>query len=122
MILGIKYMLGSTEQKATYKKSMLPYLVGAVLLFGGVSITTKIIENVALDDIGYVNIGSYEPSQASNMANRYIRDHNEKEIQAEYDRAKEELLSESNSEKRNEDKISYLRKYMSVLNSYLTNN
>lgn len=33
-ILGIKYMLGSVEDKSEYKKDMIPYLVGSVLLFG----------------------------------------------------------------------------------------
>lgn len=32
-ILGVKYMMGSTEEKAEYKKAMMPYLVGAVLVF-----------------------------------------------------------------------------------------
>jgi type IV secretory pathway VirB2 component (pilin) len=32
--IGIKYMYGSVEEKAEYKKSMMPYLIGAVLLFG----------------------------------------------------------------------------------------
>ena len=32
-ILGIKYMIGSAEEKADYKKSMIPYLVGAAVLF-----------------------------------------------------------------------------------------
>lgn len=33
-ILGIKYMLGSIEEKAEYKKDLVPYFVGAILLFG----------------------------------------------------------------------------------------
>lgn len=33
-ILGVKYMLSSIEEKAEYKKDMIPYLVGAFLLFG----------------------------------------------------------------------------------------
>lgn len=33
-VLGVKYMMGSLEEKAEYKKSMVPYLVGAVLVFG----------------------------------------------------------------------------------------
>ena len=33
-ILGIKYMLGSVEEKAEYKKDIIPYLIGACLLFG----------------------------------------------------------------------------------------
>lgn len=33
MVLGIKYMMGSAEEKASYKKTMIPYLVGAILVF-----------------------------------------------------------------------------------------
>ena len=33
--IGIKYMLGSVEEKATYKQTLLPYLIGAILLFTG---------------------------------------------------------------------------------------
>lgn len=36
--LGIKYMLGSVEERAQYKKTMLPYLIGAILVFGASSI------------------------------------------------------------------------------------
>lgn len=32
MILGIKYMIGSVEEKAEYKKSMIPYIIGILLL------------------------------------------------------------------------------------------
>lgn len=32
-ILGIKYMMGSVEEKSEYKKSMIPYLVGAACIF-----------------------------------------------------------------------------------------
>lgn len=32
MVLGIRYMLGSVEQRAEYKKTMVPYIVGIVLL------------------------------------------------------------------------------------------
>lgn len=32
MVIGIKYMLGSAEEKAEYKKSLMPYVIGAVLL------------------------------------------------------------------------------------------
>ena len=34
IILGIKYMMGSASEKAEYKKTMIPYLVGAVLVVG----------------------------------------------------------------------------------------
>lgn len=37
-VLGIKYMLGSAEEKAEYKKTLMPYLIGAVLVFGASAI------------------------------------------------------------------------------------
>lgn len=33
MFLGIKYMMGSAAEKAEYKKTMIPFVVGVVLLF-----------------------------------------------------------------------------------------
>lgn len=33
--LGIKYMLGSVEQKAEFKHTMIPYLIGVAILFTG---------------------------------------------------------------------------------------
>ncbi len=46
LILGIKYMMASVPEKAEYKKTMIPYLVGAVLIFGASAIT-KVIVNLA---------------------------------------------------------------------------
>ena len=43
-IIGVKYMMGSTEEKAEYKKTMIPYLVGAVLVFGASAIGKAVIE------------------------------------------------------------------------------
>lgn len=45
-ILGIKYMLGSAEEKADYKTSMKPYLIGAILVFGITNILSIIVEIV----------------------------------------------------------------------------
>lgn len=42
MVLGIKYMMGSAEEKASYKKTMMPYIVGAVLIFGASVIATAV--------------------------------------------------------------------------------
>lgn len=33
IILGIKYMTGSLEERAEYKKTMMPYVIGSVLVF-----------------------------------------------------------------------------------------
>lgn len=43
-ILGIKYALGSAEEKAEYKKTMVPYLIGSVLIFAVSNITQIIYE------------------------------------------------------------------------------
>lgn len=42
MTIGIRYMMGSVEERASYKKSMIPYLIGAILLFAAVNITSTI--------------------------------------------------------------------------------
>ncbi|MBR3163167.1 MAG: TrbC/VirB2 family protein [Clostridia bacterium] len=39
-VIGIKYMLGSAEEKAEYKKTLMPYIVGAGLIFGASTIAT----------------------------------------------------------------------------------
>ncbi len=33
IIIGIKYMMGSAEEKAEYKKTLMPYVIGAALIF-----------------------------------------------------------------------------------------
>ena len=38
VVLGIKYMKCSTEEKAAYEKTMIPYYILAILLFLGVTI------------------------------------------------------------------------------------
>ena len=38
IILGLKYMVGSVEEKATYKKTLLPYVIGATLVFAASAI------------------------------------------------------------------------------------
>lgn len=39
IVIGIKYVLGSVEEKAEYKQSMWPYVLGAVLIFAGSALT-----------------------------------------------------------------------------------
>lgn len=48
MLLGIKYMLGSVEQRAEYKKSFTIYIIGAVLAFG-ISAFAELIYNTIKD-------------------------------------------------------------------------
>lgn len=44
LVIGIKYILGSVEEKAEYKQSMWPYVLGAVLIFAGAALTNVIYQ------------------------------------------------------------------------------
>ena len=44
LVLGIKYMMGSAEEKAEYKKTMIPYVVGAVLIFAATTIVNIVYQ------------------------------------------------------------------------------
>ena len=41
-ILGIKYMMGSAEERAEYKKTFIPYIVGAIILFAASNLASMI--------------------------------------------------------------------------------
>ncbi len=45
IIIGIRYVLSSVDEKAEYKERMYPYFIGAVLLFGASNIV-KIIYQI----------------------------------------------------------------------------
>ena len=42
MVLGIKYMMGSAEEKAEYKKTFIPYIIGAILVFAASTIANVV--------------------------------------------------------------------------------
>ena len=44
-VLGVKYMLGSVEEKAEYKKTMVPYVVGVIMLMG-ITTIVKILQTL----------------------------------------------------------------------------
>ena len=44
MVVGIKYMMGSAEEKAEYKKTMPAYVIGAILVFAASQIIGFIID------------------------------------------------------------------------------
>lgn len=44
LVLGIKYMMGSAEEKADYKKSMIPYVIGAIIIFGAPAIANMVYQ------------------------------------------------------------------------------
>ena len=44
MCIAIKYMVGSVEEKAEYKKTMMPYVIGCFLVFGITNILAIIVD------------------------------------------------------------------------------
>ena len=42
MVLGVKYMLGSIEEKAEYKKSFMPLIIGIILVVSATTIASFI--------------------------------------------------------------------------------
>lgn len=44
IVLGIKYMMGSASEKAEYKKTMIPYLVGAIFIFAAPTIANIVYQ------------------------------------------------------------------------------
>lgn len=45
LVIGLKYMTGSVAEKADYKKTMIPYIIGVVMLVGITQIL-KILVNL----------------------------------------------------------------------------
>lgn len=43
VVLGLKYMMGSLEEKAEYKKSMIPLIVGIVVVMGATTIANLLV-------------------------------------------------------------------------------
>lgn len=44
IIMGIKYVMGSVEEKAEYKKTMRPYIIGAIMVFAITNLLGILIE------------------------------------------------------------------------------
>ena len=47
-VIGIKYMMGSAEEKAEYKNTMMPYIIGAIIVFAAPTIA-NIVYNFGKD-------------------------------------------------------------------------
>lgn len=47
-VLGIKYMMGSLEEKAEYKKSMIPLIVGIIVVMGATTIANLLVNTFTL--------------------------------------------------------------------------
>lgn len=45
MVIGIKYMIGSVEEKAQYKQTLFPWFIGAIMLFAITLIPTLLYDS-----------------------------------------------------------------------------
>ena len=112
-------MMGSLEQRATYKKSMLPLLIGAVLLFSAVNLTAFIAENFGLDDGEYTPNMNYDTG--GTRAEIFIKNNSEniEKIRQEYDDARDNLRMLEMTADVSEDELGYWRAYANKLYSHL---
>jgi type IV secretory pathway VirB2 component (pilin) len=46
IVMGVKYMMGSVEEKAEYKKTLFPYILGAFMVFATVNLLQVVYEVV----------------------------------------------------------------------------
>lgn len=44
IVIGIKYMVGGIEEKAEYKKTLMPYVIGCILVFAASTIAGAIYQ------------------------------------------------------------------------------
>lgn len=46
MIIGVKYILGSVEEKSKYKETLLPWVIGCIILAFGTTLVSYIYNSV----------------------------------------------------------------------------
>jgi len=46
-VIGVKFMMGSAEEKAEYKKSLMPLVVGIVVVMAATQIMTMVVNFIA---------------------------------------------------------------------------
>lgn len=46
MIIGVKYIIGSVEEKSKYKETLLPWIIGCIMLATGTTLVSYIYDSV----------------------------------------------------------------------------
>lgn len=68
MVIGFKYIIGSVEQKANYKQTMVPYIIGCIMAVAGTTIVSFIYNAV------HWKVGDYnEVKNVNNCVNNCYR-------------------------------------------------
>ncbi len=114
MILGIKYMVGSTEERASYKRSMLPAVIGMILIFMALQITT-IIYDFTKEAVGEeVPPTSYSPGQAIQDANNTLQGLNSEQKRAKLEEARQKYVEAERKDPQS-DETKYWKAYYNQL-------
>lgn len=67
IVIGFKYMMGSVEEKAGYKKAMIPYVVGCIIFICAPTISNVVYKTTKnLKGQAYV-LTSYHPTDSRRM-------------------------------------------------------
>lgn len=97
-IMGVKYMLGSVEEKAEYKKHMMPYLVGCIMVICTPTIVKLIEATMNSDYYGKIEESQKqekeeqekEVNEAILAAQKIVKEKSFDEIKKELERATEQ--------------------------------
>lgn len=114
MILGIKYMVGSTEERASYKATMLPYVIGSVLLFSAVNITSGIYNVIGPMNANYETYLSAK-EEGREVGKRYKNRENSQEAFENYYSIFEESYNKAYEEDPDSEETSRLKGYLEGL-------
>lgn len=124
MVLGIKYMVGSTEERASYKRSMLPYVVGCVLIFATVNIAGMMYDFSANSFEGVKNAGTGKSAAEQFLKTAVYENttiHNVSQIQNEMSKISEMYLNDpsQNTPGVDSDEYKYWKAYYDTLKKWV---
>lgn len=67
-LIGLKFMLGSVEDKANYNQALLPWVIGAIILFGASTIPSIVynVINSSVTSTDYAQMGTEDGNSFAN--------------------------------------------------------
>lgn len=70
-VIGIKFMMGSVEEKSQYKKSMTPLVIGIIVVMGTTTITKTLFNLFNATGIDSIDVSSLTNEQIKNYYKKY---------------------------------------------------
>lgn len=113
-VIGIKFMMGSVEEKSQYKKSMIPLVIGIIVVMGTTTITKTLFNLFNPTGIDSVDVSYLKTQYTSNlnsdakqMIKYYYKQYN---IQAEFYLALLDVLEAETTDQQEVYSIQLLKK------------